>query len=185
MSSSPAILRMTSATDQLPWLRPELPCMFVSDLCPFCCWSGKESWKSWGKPALSHSPSHQQHSPQSRLLSCHCMTNTTTGTWSAWEFFQPVFRETFLLGRVLWHMEIFFSFQWRVGWHHWCSMMGPKSGISGNDSPWNLHIACMSHQTDYTDDSDSPCISALSQACPLVKLCQKWQNWSFQEQKPS
>lgn len=108
MSSSPAILSRASTTDQLPWLRPELPCMFVSGSCPFSCWSGKERWKSWEKPAPSHSPSHHQQSPQSRLFSHPCMTNTTTGTWSAWEFFQPVFRATFLQGGSYDMFPIFF-----------------------------------------------------------------------------
>lgn len=164
---------MASTTDQVPWLRPELPCMFVSALFPFCCWSGKERWKSQEKPAPSHSPSHHQQSPQSRQFSHHCMTNTTTGTWSAWEFFQPVFRATFLLGRVLWHIFYFFPFSKELAGTISAGWRAPNLASVENYSSWTLHIPWISLQISYINDRGSPCISAYS----LVKLCQKGQNW--------
>lgn len=178
MSSSPAILSMASTTDQLPWLSPELSCMFVSGFSPFCCWSEKERCKSWEKPAPSHSPSHHQ-SPQSRLFSRHCMTSITTGTWSAWEFFQPVFRATFLLGRVLWCIFYSFPFSKDFAGSVGAAWQAPNLTSAENVSAWILHTPWISHQTGYIGDNDSPCMSAFSQACSLVKLCQKWQNWSF------
>lgn len=58
----------------------ELPWLCAAGFCPIPCW-----WKEKG--ARSH-----RSAPLSSLFSHHHMTNITTGSSSAWEFFQAVVR---------------------------------------------------------------------------------------------
>lgn len=64
---------------------PELPCFCAAAFCLVPHWC-------WRKRGHSHTELPRQPRPPSRFFSHHHMTNITTGSSSAWEFFQAVVR---------------------------------------------------------------------------------------------
>ena len=141
----------------------------------------KEKVEQLGEASSVSLLSHGQPSPRSRLFSHRRMTNITTGTSSAWEFFQPVFRGQQQPFRWGGSYDIFFTFFLSVKsllapsvqqdgpqtWHHW------KMTLLEAFIYLEFHSS-----TGHAGDRDSPCIFSgmfFSQALPkMAELVISW-----------
>lgn len=145
-----------------------------------CCWSGKERWKSWEKSAPSHSPSHHQQSPRADYFLVIAWLIQPQALQVHGNFSSQCSEQPFFWGGCYDVFSIFLPFSKELADTIGAAWQAPNLAPVENGSSWMLHISWISHQTGYINDSDSPCISSFFQTCSLVKLCQKWHDWSFQ-----
>lgn len=149
-----------------------------------CCWSGKERWKSWEKPAPSHSPSHHQQSPRADYFLVIVWLIQPQALQVHGNFSSQCSEQPFFWGRCYDVFSIFLPFSKELADTIGAAWQAPNLAPVENGSSWMLHISWISHQTGYINDSDSPCISSFFQTCSLVKLCQKWHDRAAAQELP-